>query len=47
MVLLSGGERTEGDLGHVYGAESISLVDIPDEIISNLNTNGPLCLCLQ
>jgi hypothetical protein len=45
VVLLGGSERSQGDLGHVHGTQSASLVDVPDKRIGDLDTNGTLSLC--
>jgi hypothetical protein len=44
VVLLSGGEGTKGDLGHVDSTKSVTLVDVTDEVVSDLNTDGTLGL---
>ena len=44
VVLLGGGEGAQRDLGHVDGTNSVSLVDVADESIGDLQTNGALGL---
>lgn len=44
-VLVGVADRAEGNFGHVDGADSVALIDVANESIPNLNTNGRLGFC--
>lgn len=44
VVIVGIADRTEGNFGHVDGADSVTFVDVANESITDLNTNGGLSL---